>query len=422
MGPEPPSDTAVRKLEKLLASGFEHWGDVEFPEAIETFSEAVAMARWQPQLVTESGKLRQQVFFASVALCLALNRSGEIAGARESMAEVIRSYPDLEIPFDRFGPEPGALRRQVEKGLVGQGRGRLVVTADKGPGARIFVNERFAGTQAVDIEVFPGRYRVFVTLDNRPSRIREIEVAVGVTAEVTIDPLFDQALRLDSRVALAFPDEESRRAHEAAYAARLAGMVEAELGAIVLGIESPPGGRSILVGSAVSLDGAVSRRAHIRATVDAPVNQLYALAAYLDGEAPAAGIEVDATGAAVANPRSARKAHRGRFRYWKWLPLAAGVAAVGVGTPLVYLDGRGTCADWEIAECPNRYRSRAVGLIYLGAGLAAIAAGVLMWRHDARSSRRASGSSRALGASKETAVVIIPGIGGGATFGLAGRF
>src|SRR5205085_11733313 len=70
----------------------------------------------------------------------------------------------------------------------------LEVRADD-PGAVIFIDERYAGSGTIKTALAPGRYRVYAEKGGRTGRVREIDVAPGAAATLTVPWAIDGVVR-----------------------------------------------------------------------------------------------------------------------------------------------------------------------------------------------------------------------------------
>ncbi len=374
----PPPASVVEQIETNLSAGFRHWGNVEFDRAIESLREAIALAQQYPLVTTRSADLRRDIFHAHVALALAYQRSARQSEARAELEDIVRTYPEQRMPFDRFGPQPEALRRQVEADLRAEAEGRLVVSSPSGEPIRVFVNEQFIGNGAsVEASLLPGRYRVFTTSDAHVSRIREIRIDSGRDHRLTIDPRLDSILRLEPRPMMVFADEVERSKRQRGYVRELVHQASAASGMILLHVESA-GDMTRVIGEVLTAEGQRERAGAVRVDAELPqVESLEALAEFLANGVASPAIEV-LSGSAL----SARPSHTSRFGAWKWVGVGIGVAAAATGATLLYLDGRGTCDVPGQMRCPREYGTKTAGVATLSvAGVAAVAA-TLMWIFD----------------------------------------
>lgn len=298
-----------------------------------------------------------------------------------------------------------------------QGTARLAIVTPPESKAQVFVNERFVGSGPVSVELVAGSYRVFAMTDAGPSRLRVIDVAPNAQDVIELDTVFDDAIRVQPRIALSFADGDAQKQRETGYALALARMADVKDGAIVLSTRQI-GGESAFVGRVITASGATLREGYIEADGDAPVSHLHALAAFLDGDPP--GPEVKVLSYTGALPLAHRERARGRgaqggrddgrFRFgvWKWAALGVGVAGVATGVTYLGLDGRGTCSDR--ATCPEVYDTRDLGIVSLTLASVAVGASVGAWFWDRSQDRK-----------QRRAVTVAPS-GGGWSIALSGSF
>jgi hypothetical protein len=158
----------------------------------------------------------------------------------------------------------------------------------------VFINERFENVGSfIKGDLPPGRYRVFVQIAKRLSRVHEAVIEPDKETVLQIDPDYDAALQTSgAHIGFSFADDAARKKHESLYAARFAD----ELGAssiAVVGTESIQA-RPSLVGSVVGIhSGKDLRRASLALEPMPTVERIRALAAFLAGDEPAEGLEVE---------------------------------------------------------------------------------------------------------------------------------
>ena len=383
---EPPERRAVVEVQDFLDRGFRHWHDVEFSSAIETLDRAIRRAREHPRMAAESSALRGRLFRAHIALSLAHRRSGDATAAREVMAEVVRSFADREIPFSEFGPEPEEIRRDVRDELGDAGMARLRVLMRGETARALFVNERFVGAgEEVEVELYPGDYRVFAVTDDGVGRVYRVGLDPDEAEELVIDPAFESALRVRERPALVFPDDETRKRLEDEYALNLARAANATAGAVVLSLREGDEGR-VLYGKTLSYAGGAELKAHLPAGADVPAGDLRDLGTFLAGAPPTTAVTVHEAQRPTGAPQS------DVFGPWSWMAIGAGIPLVSGGIGLWALDEPGACWNRE-DTCSRLTETRTTAIAVTALGATSVAAGALAWLYDSR--RSGGGSSLA---------------------------
>ncbi len=405
---EAPPAHVVDELGELLERGFRHWDEVDFAGAIYVLEHALALSRAHPRMSTESSTIRDRLFRAHVVLALAHKRSQQISSAREVMAELVRGFADRQIPFGQFGPEPGRMRESVQEALREQGMATLTIRLDGAHASAIFINERFVGAGTdVQVELYPGDYRLFALTDEGPGRIREVSLAAGETRSIELDPGFDRALRLTPQPAFVFADEDERRLHEVDYALKLARTSGARGGAILLGTREREDGR-VLHGKTITPNHTTLFEGALDLEASVPVEHLYQLGAFLAGAPASPEIEVIGAPALTAD---AGPTAGPRFGAWSWITMGLGVATLSTGIVLWQLDGRGTCFD-DARQCPRLFDTRAAGITATALGTAALSAGTAAFIYD----RRQRTSTR------HRAAALVPTDDGGWVLSFSGEF
>ena len=376
----PDSKVLIQRWRAQLQVGFDHWRKVEFADVIRVLTSVIEQARTTPALVLNDKTVRDELLDAHVALALAYKRSGKLAPAERVMRQLIRGFPDKKIPFNTFGPEPQELRERVERTMRARHRGKLVITIAGSKDATLYVNERPIGARIkTTLWLYPGRYRIVAVTKRGPTRIHVATVRALGEYTLTVDVGFESAVRLRPQLALVFPTEAARQAHEIPYALKLSRLVGLQ-GAIVLGVRTIRGRRA-MVGRVVSVKGSIVREGFVRAGKDIPINRLYALADYLH----------DATKKAsnVFSNVVSLKPRGFRFGRWPWLSVSVGVVSIAAGSVLLWTNNRQTCTPVPpFEQCKHLYDTRVGGIASLTVGVVALGASFAAWLYDRRRDAR----------------------------------
>lgn len=382
----PLSDRERVALEEQFDRGITAWQDADFKTAILHIEAALAKAFNRPETLVRSIDLRRQALLASAVLALSYKRQGDPAGAREAMANLAVSFAGDRIPPNRFGPEPIALRKEVEAELDQRRAARLVVEVTGDRAATIYVNERVVGRGAVTLSApLPGRYRVFAVGRRGSSRVQTVTLGRGDTSTLVIDLGFDNAVVLSPGLRLQFPDAASRARHERDYAARLGRLAGAERVAII-GVDGS------------TLSATVLGPGDAPRELEADAGALEELAKRIVGEGDSlrAGLEpaaVEQSGGGLGRRRSLMLASAG-----------LGVASVGLGI------GYFAIHEPAIKDGVRQKESRetfAHGVIATSVGGALIATAATLWWLERRES---------------AASVAVTGRRGGGMLVVGGRF
>jgi hypothetical protein len=267
------------------------WTAGKFPEAIAAMQPLVDEAHRNPASVANNPKVGAAVFKGLVTLSLCHHRLGAEAASREAMAELLRSF-DLEFPRAQYGAEAYQIFLRVKAEAKASASGSLVVHSSDEKAA-IYLNERFLKLGDVTrTELIPGRYRVFAQLGKDQGRLHVVEVKAGSAIELEIDPSFERTVVTSSEWSgLTFADRNEREKREVEVAARFGAALDV-MGVIVVGIDER-NQRSVVYGALInSVTKKELRRASVGLDSLPPPERLRALARFLTGDQPVAGIEV----------------------------------------------------------------------------------------------------------------------------------
>jgi hypothetical protein len=317
-------------FEGRIEKGHNAWIAGRFDEAIAVLGPALYGAHANAALFAQNKKLRDLVLKGLVALALAQQRKGEISDARETLAEVRRSFPDAQLSRAIYGPEAVKLFDEVRRAQGEQGRGRLTVKVGAESNV-IFINERFENVGGVSKDdVIPGTYRIYTQLGKEVSRVHRVEVRANETATLTVDLAYDRTVRTEGFSGLLFASAEERTRNEARYALTFAREVKAA-SVIVVGIDYT-NGRPEIVGSLLDIqNGRPLRRASLALEPEPSADRIRSLARFLAGGQAADDIQVqvrEAESPAVheESPSSATGTAGGsRTKLW------FGLGAIGAG-------------------------------------------------------------------------------------------
>jgi hypothetical protein len=354
-------------------AGFKHWVGGRFDEAIKVLVPLVDAAHANTGLIAKEQPLRDPLLKGLIALALSQQRTGDQGATRATFAEILRSYPDAQLPRANYGAEAFDLFEQVRHEVNGSGKAKLTVEVGE-DGAVVFVDELYRAVGTTTLDLAPGEYRVCLLTDKRPSRSHRVVLRANENAKLAIDAGLDRAVHTNGWTGLAFATGADREAHEGTYAAHIAVQLGATAVAVV-GIDQVRG-RPAVVGSLVSLQtGREIRRASVAMDPDPSSDRLKALARYLAGDEPAAGLDVQTPGAAPVDGKvpphdEGPATSSGRWGGWKWIAGGGAIAALGVGGYLAYQDGR--CQDTPLPgrSCNNVYATSPADYVVLGAGVA----------------------------------------------------
>lgn len=396
---------AIRRIdvgEKRVVAG-------EFEQAVAELGAGLATLRRSIASLAGSDRGRDAAMRALVGLALSYKRIGPSEKATEAMAELIRSFPDREISYADYGPEPRELYRRVRRSLEEEGKGGLAIAVDDAETV-VFVNERYVGVGSVTVpDLFRGTYRVYLQQGTRRGRVHRVAVEAGPPTSLSVSWRFDAALSTDHGVAaLIFDDAEQRRAEEARQAVRIGRALDAASVA-VLGFREVAGQRHV-VGQVYFVDTSKeARSASVSLDPVAPsADRLRALGRYLAGDESAAALVQPLEAAPVGEATADAPARPGfRFGGWRWVTLVGGVAGLATGGALVAVH------EPELLEDGSRNtevrETRTAGFIIGGVSAALTCLSLYMFVHDARQP-------------EPTRAVTVAPTEGGATVGISGVF
>jgi len=362
-----------------LSRGVSLWIDGKFEPAIDELRDTFTDLRANPALLASEQSLRESVFRASLALAQSYQRHGDQIGARDTMADLIRSFPDMPVSRADHGPDADRLYKAVKNRLDAAGRGALTVTVSA-EDANVFVNEVFVDNGGFHRGgLVPGKYRVSVQRGNNPGRVYPIEVKPNTEARLDIDWSFDAALHTSRHwVGFRFRTQDERTRRIAPFAARFSRALEADR-AVVLELRKVHGVLAV-TGSLYSSTGTLIRTAAVSTSPEPSAEQLRALARFLDSGRDKPPDPQPLPAATTSVSRGSGGASMG---WLKWAGVAATAAGGGAAVGLFLVDGKGTTCRDDV--CSDYYDTRNLGYAVL-AGTAVLGATTtwLFWRDRER--------------------------------------
>jgi hypothetical protein len=392
-----------------IDAGFKAWVSGRFDDAIRVLAPAIDDAHANAAVIARDQSLREPLLKALIVLALAQQRTGDPGAARATFAEILRAYPETVLSRAMYGAEAYDQFEQVRREVVAAGHGTLTVQLADDAGV-VFVDELYRAVGTTTVELPAGEYRVCVLLNKLPSRTHHVVVRTGGRVTLAIDPRLDQAVRTDGWTGLQFAGEGEREAHESVYAAAMANAIGASAVAVV-GVDHVHGHPAV-VGALVSLEtGRELRRASVAIEPDPPTERLRALAHYLAGDEPAAGLDIQTPIVPPSDqrggvPSATRDVPRTRWGGWPWLTGGAAVIALVAGGYLLYEDGRCQSTHAPGTPCPEVYSNAPGDWIALSAG--AVLAGTTVYLF-ATSGPRATHAAVAVAPARGGVVAAITG-------------
>ncbi len=399
--------------------------DFQFQGAAQTGKRALDLLMSRPATMARQQQVRDHLYNVLIIMSMANSRLGNDQALRETMGEFIRSFPERDVSVKKYGPEGAELYRQINKRMSSQAKGHLQVAASAA--SMVFVNERFAGVGSLNLDLYPGRYRIYTQNGENKGRVHLVKVEADRKQTLLVDAAVDKSLRTsDGFVGLVFASEEERSKDERRVTVQLGSALGAST-IILVGVHKFKG-RDTIVASALSIE---SGESGLSARVPLPkdgapsASQLRALAAFVSGSKPASpdievftvrekvatGGDAEASGGSViqdAQFEDAGEEDKSISSAWRWTSWGMGLASFGVGGYLLSIDGEGNCTlrPGQML-CPSSYNTLlpAVGIMAGGAAFGIL--GFYLWtKEDAPSN---------------TSLSLAPSQGGWAA-SLSGRF
>ncbi len=404
-----PADFAEK-----IELGHRAWIAGTFDQAVSILGPLVDAAHANSGAFAKNPGVRERLQKAMIALALAHQRRGDTTTARETLAELLRSFPDAQVTKGTYGPDAATLFEQTKKEHAAAPRGRLLVKLAN-ESSEVFINERLERKGTTVKELAPGEYRVIVQLGDRQSRTHVVTIKAKDEITLTVDLALDAVVHSSPDWSgFEFPTAEERETSEAPYAAKLAKAVGGA-GVVVVGFDEVRG-RPAIVGSLVSLvNGREIRRASLALEPTPSEDRLRSLAKFLAGEVATADIDVQLAGepgtiaplTGTGRTDGAAATPSGRWGGWMAITGIMAIGGLGAGAVLLAYDGR--CKDGSSdPNCPDVYNNTGPGWATLGAG--AVMAGITIYLFVTRNPARPA-----------TSAYVVP-TGDGAVAGFATQF
>ncbi|MDX2088266.1 MAG: hypothetical protein SFX73_10470 [Kofleriaceae bacterium] len=309
--------------------GHKAWISGRFDDAVATLVPTIELARANAGAFAQNQPLREKLLKALIALALSQQRKGDLADAKSTLAEVLRSFPEASVSRAQYGPDAYALFESVRQAAGSGGRGRLVVKTPT-ESEVVFVNERFENVGTVTKpDLIPGAYRVYVQAAKQTSRVHRIVIERDRETVLAIDPKLDATLRTEpSWTGFLWASPAEREQHEARFAVNIAQAAKAT-SVVVVGFDLVRG-RPSLTGVLVDLQTAREiRRASLALEPEPTMERVRSLGRFLAGDAASPDLEVAVSEAPALSSAPGTAVPRSPVRWKKWTGIAA--LALGVG-------------------------------------------------------------------------------------------
>ena len=218
----------VIEADRLVESGRDAYVEGKFKEAVDQLQRARDVLNQAVESLEEERKAAEILFRAHMYLAFTLRSAGgnSMPQAVEAMKEAIRTFPGLEPSYSEYGPENVRFYRQVKAEMEQTANGNLHVRSI-GESANVYLNGRLVGVTPLDLrKIYTGHYLLHLRRGTEPTRLHAIEIKAGDN-EVRVDLPFEQALRTDRGVSLAYDSDDKRRAGHRRHAAQVARLLDA---------------------------------------------------------------------------------------------------------------------------------------------------------------------------------------------------
>lgn len=386
----------IKKAREAINAGYQAYIHAKYEGAIEECGRGIDILLSRPATMVRKRLLLNDLAKGLVVTSMANSRLSRDDALEESMAEYLRTFPDREISKASYGPEGVKLYQTINRRLRKRNNtGKLQIAA--GNDAMVYVNETNVGIGSQELEVLPGRYRIYTQRGAKPGRVHLVDVEEDRTRTLVVDPLLDAALHTDDFVGFSFVSNEARAEFEER-AARQLGMALGAKKIVLVGFKEVKGQDSIVVSMVEIASKGTGTAARVPIPRDsAPsAKQLRALAAFVVGDSPPSdSIEVlsvrtnqtDSKNGSEGGNRlslhSGSEADTGISSAWRWTSWVAGAAAIGVGGYLIAIDGDGTCQLLPgQSVCPENYETLVPGIAAVTSGVALGALGFYLWTKE----------------------------------------
>jgi hypothetical protein len=393
-GPGAMSADDFAAIARLVDDGYERsFLRSDFNGAVDKLTRAFTALTESPAMLAQDPTRRDLELTALVGLSLAHKRLGHADDAERYMSEIIRSFADRDFNRSKYGPEAHDLYSRLRGELVAHGRGALHVRVDD-DAAVIFLNEHFEAVGKLDKgDLLPGTYRVYVQKGSEPGRLHLVTIEAKAEAHLELEWRFEAALHTDKDwVGLGYANAAEQRANERAHALRL-GRALGATSVVVLSVE-PREGRRAVVGTMLAIDTERPTRSGFVSLepIEPSPQQLRGLGRFLTSGQIQEGVHPDVGPVAHAS-EGGGSALRGR----RLIGVGVGVGGIvlaGVGGWLAlsakssyddaHAPGGGCTADNQCTQAgydqvKDAQTRGTIATVVVGAGLAAVAAGVVLY-------------------------------------------
>ena len=381
-------------FETDMERGHRLWVQGEFDESIRVLKPAIDRAHADVAVISKNQPLREKLLRGLAALALSHFRKGDVASAKDTFREILRSFPNAEIPRAVYGADANKLFTEVTREVGAGGRGKLIVRSPSDQSV-IFVNEQFVnvGTTVTKPDLIPGEYRVFSQLGSNTSRMHRVVVTANEETTLEIDESFDSTVRTTGWAGFAFRTAAQREQSEAEYARRFAERLQST-SVVVVGIDAVRKRPSIIGALIDRSTGREIRRASV--ALDPPPSQdrLRTLARFLAGEESMVGLDVQIgiTSSEPIKKDVVAPSPSSPGRWMRWAGLGAiGLGLVGGGFSVkFFLDSRAAhddiarvcavmCTSEQFKSLENKEQTAKRNAVIAGvAGGVAITGGVVL--------------------------------------------
>ncbi|MFO0751134.1 MAG: PEGA domain-containing protein [Myxococcota bacterium] len=234
------ADEAVAEQADEIHKEVKDAEDVFFNDGPEKALDKILKAKERLQQIVNrnelSERIRKEYVTAQLLLALVYLRANSADKATEVMEELVqRVGEDPTINEDNYHPDVVALYHEVYKNLSTKRVAKITVRTNP-PGADVYINGQVQErkTPATFEGLYPGKVTIQVKKDDRASRVKEVRLEEGTTAELDIDLNFESALAFgNKRFGLVFRNAEDRKRNLPQFASKLGEFVQADYIAFV---------------------------------------------------------------------------------------------------------------------------------------------------------------------------------------------
>jgi len=390
-----PALEDLQALERRVSEGANAYNEANFTVAVAALTQAADGLAQESFTLAAEPRLREARKIALITLAQAFVKTRRFDEARDTLGEVVRSYPEVVFSEAVYPPKVVELSRAVLRAKAAA-PGRLVVETSP-PGRKIVLNETSLGpSPKVQGGLLPGAYRLYIAgATGGRGTVRKVEIAAGQTVSLQIALDVDDHLETQEYVGLRFSGAAERLRAEVPLACALARAVGADE-VYILARQTSPSAEAELLGAVYDAHSGHRKWGVILPLSPGPDDAaLSRFALSLKTRRAVDGVRLAEGPGPLRFPerveifRTFPEKPKPPLPAWPgWVVAGLGLAGVALGVGDVLLDGQGTCAPTVPGgQCPTTYTTGRQGLGFLVAG-AVIAVGGTAWAATLTARRR----------------------------------